>query len=67
MRVVYYFQEGLMQYRRQCWDEASDAFTAALDLHAGDELSRLYIQRCQYLKEHPPGPDWTGVWVMESK
>jgi adenylate cyclase len=67
MRVVHYFQEGLMQYRRQRWDEASDAFTAALDLHAGDALSQLYIQRCQYLKEHPPGPDWTGVWVMESK
>ena len=67
MRVVHYFQEGLMQYRRQRWDEASDAFTAALDLHAGDELSQLYIQRCQYLKEYPPGPDWTGTWVMESK
>jgi adenylate cyclase len=67
MRVVHYFQEGLLQYRQQQWDEAIDAFTAALALHAGDKLSQLYVQRCQYLKAQPPGPEWAGVWVMESK
>lgn len=67
MRVVSHFQEGLLQYRQQQWDEAMEAFTAALTLHAGDTLSRLYMQRCEYLKNHPPGADWTGVWVMETK
>jgi adenylate cyclase len=67
MRVVNYFQEGLMQYRQRQWDEAMAAFAEALHYHANDPLSQIYMQRCQYLQAHPPAPDWTGVWIMETK
>jgi adenylate cyclase len=67
MRVVNYFQEGLLQYRRRQWGEAMAAFAEALRYHANDTLCRIYMQRCQYLQAHPPAPDWTGVWVMETK
>jgi adenylate cyclase len=38
-----------------------------LALHPGDKLSATYIERCEYLKAHPPEGKWEGVWVMKSK
>jgi hypothetical protein len=32
-----------------------------------DYVSQLYVQRCQELVAHPPGPDWDTVFVMKSK
>ena len=36
-------------------------------LNPGDTPSQLYIERCHYLKDHPPGDKWDGVWVMKTK
>ena len=61
------YQKGLGLYRRQEWRGAREAFAAALDHHPDDTVSRLYDLRCGYFLEHPPGPDWDGVWNMREK
>jgi adenylate cyclase len=65
--AVDYFQAGLAYYRKANWDKACSAFRQALAIHAEDGLPRIYMERCEYLKEHPPGDNWDGVWVMKSK
>ena len=64
--VVNQFRSGLAHYRKADFDRARRCFQEALALHPGDKLSQTYIDRCDYLKAHPPG-SWDGVWVMKSK
>jgi adenylate cyclase len=67
MEVVNHFKNGLHLYRNGAWDRAIDAFSEALKLHGDEKLCRMYIERCNALKELPPGESWNGVWVMKSK
>jgi adenylate cyclase len=61
------YGRALELYRKRTWREARDAFEAALALRPHDGPSRMYAQRCTYFLEHPPAPDWDGVWVMKDK
>jgi len=61
------FKAGLTKYRSRKWQDAIDAFQDVLALNERDKSAKLYIERCQHLAENPPGEDWNGVWVMESK
>ena len=54
-------------YRAQRWDAAIEAFESAVALNPRDKAATLYVARCQTLKETPPGGDWDGVFVMETK
>ena len=38
-----------------------------LALNDHDKSAKLYIERCDHFIANPPGDDWDGVWVMESK
>jgi adenylate cyclase len=67
MEVVGYFKDGVGKYRGGRWDAAITAFQTALRLNSDDYLSKMYVERCEYLKLHPPGDDWAGVWVLDSK
>ena len=67
MEVVTHFKRGLSHYRSGSWDRAIDSFMEALKLHQDEKLCRMYIDRCESLKESPPGDSWDGVWVMKSK
>lgn len=67
MEALNYSQEGLRLYRQQQWDKAVAAFEESFKRAPFDRLCRLYIDRCLYFKEHPPGGEWDGVWVMDSK
>ncbi len=67
MAVLNAFKFGLKCYREAKWDEAIKAFNEALGMNPEDYTSRMYIERCEQLKKSPPGPDWCGVWVMDSK
>jgi len=67
MEVVNHFKSGLSLYRNGAWDRAIDAFAEALKLHQDEKLCRMYIDRCEYLRESPPEGDWDGVWIMKSK
>lgn len=61
------FARGLRAYRERDWAQAERDFEAALAVDPKDEASRLYLRRCAHLREHPPAPDWNGVWVMTEK
>jgi adenylate cyclase len=67
MEVMHRFRDGLSLYRESRWDDALSAFEAALRYNPNDTAARLYVQRCQHLKENPPPENWDGVWVMTSK
>lgn len=66
MDTVNQFNEGISQYRKGNWSKAAASFREALKANAGDALSQTYIERCDYLQQHPPA-NWDGVWVMKSK
>jgi adenylate cyclase len=61
------FKAGLVQYRQQKWADATAKFEQVLALNPNDKAAKMYIERCRHLTEDPPGADWDGVWVMESK
>jgi adenylate cyclase len=65
--VLDYYKNGLGHYRKQNWDKASIALREALALNPQDKLSRIYLERAEYMKAHPPGDDWDGIWVLKSK
>ena len=31
------------------------------------EITKTYIERCNFLSSNPPEGEWNGVWVMTSK
>ncbi|MFC1673575.1 GAF domain-containing protein [Pseudomonadota bacterium] len=66
MDGVNYFAEGRKHYHIGEWDKAMASFNETLKANPGDELSTVYLERCEHLKEEDP-KDWNGVWVMKSK
>jgi len=65
-----HFKAGLVKYRQQKWDDAAGEFKEVLALNDRDKAAKLYLERCDYLKQNPPvapGEAWDGVWVLESK
>jgi adenylate cyclase len=67
MHVLQAFQYGLKSYRDGQFDQAIKAFGEGLALNPNDMATKLYIDRCHYLKDHHPGDNWDGVWVMKTK
>lgn len=67
MDTINNFSHGLSLYQKGHWDKAIEAFRRALAANGGDKLSRMYMERCEYMKLHPPSADWDGIWVMTSK
>lgn len=61
------FEQGLKAYRAGNWGEAERFFNQTLELKPGDKPSLTYIKRCRKLAQEPPGPEWDGVWIMETK
>ena len=67
MGVLQAFQYGLKAYRHGNFSDARRAFNDGLALNPNDGASKMYIERCDYLEANPPGDNWDGVWVMDSK
>lgn len=67
MDVVNYFGDGVRHYRKADFEKASSRFARCLELHPGDTLSAIYVERCRSLAANPPGADWNGAWVMSEK
>ena len=70
MRAIYH--QGLELYQQQQWDEASAKFTESDKLEEvfprrPTTPSRVYIERCEFFKDNPPGLDWDGSWTLTSK
>jgi adenylate cyclase len=67
MEVLNSFKYGVEHYRKKNWEVAKEAFNSSLDLNPNDALSKIYIERCNYLNNNPPKDGWDGVWVMTEK
>jgi adenylate cyclase len=65
--VLAAYATSLEAYRRGAWREARESFEGVLRLRPDDGPSRMYAERCRHFLEHPPAPDWDGVWVMKDK
>jgi adenylate cyclase len=61
------FEKGLALYREQRWDEAIAAFKGVLDLRAEDTPAKVYLERCEAMKECPPEGEWDGICTMTKK
>ncbi len=65
--VVGAFQNGISLYRERRFDDAEAQFNQALAKHPEDRASKLYLERCAYLRANPPADDWDGAWVATDK
>lgn len=70
------FEQGFQEYLNQQWDKARELFEQSARLepnqpgqHPGVKTnpSLVMIERCRNMAVNPPGEDWNGVYVMESK
>jgi adenylate cyclase len=62
-----HYAEGLTAYRARRWDEARQAFSAALESVPGDGPSRTLLARIERFQAAPPPGEWDGAWYMEHK
>jgi adenylate cyclase len=61
------FAWGLSAWQAQRWDEATERFREADRLRGGDACAQVYLERCEAMRRHPPGPEWDGVFEMKTK
>jgi class 3 adenylate cyclase len=61
------YAEGLAAYRASRWDEARNAFNAALEAAPDDGPSLTLLGRIETLGKNPPPPGWDGAWRMNHK
>lgn len=62
-----WFQEGYVKYHQKSWNSALEAFTKVLNQQPDDEVSKVYLARCQEYLVEPPPDNWDGVFVMKTK
>jgi len=66
--VIDAFHQALALFKSQKWDDAVVLFEKIrTELKPNDFASGMYIERCAYMKDHPPGQDWDGVTTMKTK
>lgn len=65
--MLKWFQQGYEYYHQKAWAKGLECFSKVLDKIPTDEVSKLYVQRCQDYIQEPPDADWDGVFVMKTK
>ena len=66
MDTVNHFNEGRISFKAGDWDKGIRSFNECLKANPNDKLSKIYIDRCETMKQRNP-KDWDGIWVMETK
>ncbi|MGB8744215.1 MAG: adenylate/guanylate cyclase domain-containing protein [Xanthobacteraceae bacterium] len=61
-----HYAEGLAAYRASRWDEARNAFKAALDAEPGDGPAAALLSRIEDLQKNPAA-GWDGAWRLDNK
>lgn len=56
------FADAFNAYKNQHWSRAILYFEHCLKIYPADQVSVLFIIRCQYFKLNPPPPKWQGEW-----
>ncbi|WP_424631013.1 adenylate/guanylate cyclase domain-containing protein [Bradyrhizobium sp. SYSU BS000235] len=62
-----HYAQGLTAYRARQWDEAAQAFNAALEAVPGDGPSMALAARVASFQANPPAHDWNGAWQLDHK
>ena len=63
---LYDFEQGVGAFRAGDFIAARRSFAMAAVCGLDDELTRLYVRRCDILLTEPP-ETWDGVWVLKEK
>ena len=66
MDVVNHFNEGRKLYKNGDFQKSIQSFEECLKSNSNDNLSKTYIERCNFLIKEDP-KNWDGIWVMKSK
>jgi adenylate cyclase len=66
-RFLELYHRALARFRGRRWQEATEAFQAALHLNPQDGLCKHYLQLTEKYAETPPGPEWDGGTIMSEK
>ena len=61
------YEEALELYWEQRWDEAENLFQLVSDVLDDDPPSQVMLERIRTFRDHPPEPDWDGVFVVQGK
>ena len=67
IEVLGNFNSGVEYYKDARWDDAKKLFKEGLKGNPEDKCSKMYVERCDYMKKNPPKGEWDGVWVMKTK
>jgi len=67
IEVLGNFNSGVEYYKNSRWDDAKKLFQEGLKGNPDDKCSKMYLDRCDYMKKNPPKGEWDGVWVMKTK
>jgi len=65
--LTYLFHKALDLFEARNWKDAETAFNNVVNIFPHDSPSRLYANRCVYYREHPPKPDWDGIFSLTEK
>jgi adenylate cyclase len=61
------YHDGVALYRDRRFAEAVRLFAALAEETPEDGPTALYRRRAEELRDHPPPPDWDGVYVARAK
>jgi len=61
------FDDAMKLYRDRRWKEAGAGFEEFLAGYPGDKVASLYVSRCAFYLQKPPGDNWNGVWNRRSR
>ena len=61
------YQQALKLYRKQNWEQAGLLLNNLQRMHPECKLYQVYAERLEYFRNNPPGADWDGVFVFQTK
>ncbi len=61
------YEHAMTLYHDQQWEQAHEEFKKFLKLYPKDKVAGLYVARCAYYLQKPPGDGWDGVWATKSR
>lgn len=61
------FHQALKLYRKQDWDQAELQLYNLQRMAPECLLYKIYAERIAYFRSNPPGVDWDGVFVFQTK
>ncbi len=66
-KIVTMSKEALQSYLNRDWQTSYEQFQKLLEILHEDPAAEMYMGRCRELHGSPPGPDWDGVFRVQSK